>query len=157
MKERGYEHRIINHKDSKISHSIGKKSEITNENTQIINDNNRKSKRLSKKEKVDYKELNQGKKIIINAGSSEVAEHMQKNEHDERIDIEYKIIGTEANWLKRGIKEAIEIRRKKPTLNSDEGRYYLSQIWTKTIQDQIKNPLQSTMHSGSRNIPTTDC
>ena len=101
--------------------------------------------------------MNQGKKIIINAGSSEVAEHMQKNEHDERIDIEYKIIGTEANWLKRGIKEAIEIRRKKPTLNSDEGRYYLSQIWTKTIQDQIKNPLQSTMHSGSRNIPTTDC
>ena len=30
----------------------------------------------------------------------------RKNEHDERIDIEYKIIGTEANWLKRGIKEA---------------------------------------------------
>ena len=28
MKERGYEHRIINHKDSKISHSIGKKNEI---------------------------------------------------------------------------------------------------------------------------------
>ena len=51
MKERGYEHRIISHKDSKISHSIGNKYETTNKNTQITLDNNRKSKRLSKKEK----------------------------------------------------------------------------------------------------------
>ena len=43
--------------------------------------NTRKSTRLSKKETVNYKELNQGKKLIINAGSSEVASYMQKYDH----------------------------------------------------------------------------
>ena len=32
-----------------------------------------------------------------------------------------KIIGKEDHWMKRKIKEAIEIRRKKPSLNRDQG------------------------------------
>ena len=96
-----------------------------------------------------------GRKIITNAGSPEAAEHMQKNEHEERTDTDHKIIGTEANWPKKGIKEAIEIRRQKPTLNSDEGRHHPSQTWTKTIRNQTKNPPQSTMYNGPRNTPTT--
>ena len=42
-------------------------------------------------------------------------------------DIKYNI-GTEGNWLKIGIKEAIEITKKKtPILNTDEIRYCLPQ------------------------------
>ena len=45
----------------------------------------------------------------------------------------------------RGIKEAIKIRREKPTLNADEGRYHLSQIWMNTIKSQSKNTLQHSL------------
>ena len=58
-------------------------------------------------------------------GGSEVAEHMQQQSHG-RNDINYVIIGNEDNWLKRGIKEAIEIRKRNSTLIEDEGRYHLS-------------------------------
>ena len=33
------------------------------------------------------------------------------------------------NWFDRGVREAIEIKKKKPTLNEDEGRYHLSVIY----------------------------
>ena len=78
-------------------------------NISTKNKENRNCRRSSrKKEPTDYKVLNEGRKLIINTGGSEVAEHMQQERHDKH-DIEYAIIGKEDNWLKRGIKEAIEI------------------------------------------------
>ena len=129
MKQRGYEHKIVTHKDSKITHSIKKNEETESENQ--IEGNLRRSGRNV--ERADYKLIGNGRRIIINTGGSEVAKHMQAYEHKNE-DIEYSILQTEGNWLKRGIKEAIEIRRKSPTLNADEGRYYLSKIWTKTVR-----------------------
>ena len=49
-----------------------------------------------------------------------------------------EILGLEDNWHKRGIKEAIYIRRYQPTLNKDKGRYILGHIWDKAI-DKTKN------------------
>ena len=127
MKERGYEHRIIDHKDAKRSHSLRKEEKEKKQSDRI---GCRHSSRI--KEPSDYKVLNEGRKLIINTGGSEVAEHMQQQSHG-KDDIDYDIIGNEDNWFKRGIKEAIEIRKRNPTLNADEGRYHLSPIWFDAI------------------------
>ena len=52
-------------------------------------------------------------------------------------DFEYSIIYTEENWFKRGIKEAIAIRKMRPTLNLDEGRYHLSAIYNHLIRSRL--------------------
>ena len=57
---------------------------------------------------------------------------MQQESHNKE-DVRCKIIKNEENWFIRGIQEAIEIRRRKPTLNADNGRFYLSEIWTNII------------------------
>ena len=52
--------------------------------------------------------------------SSAVREHQTDTGHE--IDWEnVKIIGKESQWMKRKIKEAIAIRRDKPSLNRDQG------------------------------------
>ena len=79
---------------------------------------------------------------------------MQRDEHG-KDDIEYRIIGSEPNWLKRGIKEAIEIKKNRPTLNDDEGRFHLSAIWTKPLRRQIRNPLQRTQNNGSHDATSS--
>ena len=148
MKDRGYEHRIVEHKNTKISHSIKRSNSETDQNNNEINTSTRQSSRLSKKTNINYKKMNEGKKIIINPGTSKVAKHMQ-NEEREKEDIDYRIIGNETNWYKRGIKEAIEIRRKRPTLNADDGRYHL---WTKTIQRQSEKTLQCTLQNDPQTV-----
>ena len=70
--------------------------------------------------------------------TSEVAEHMASGPH-EKEDMECEILGYEDNWWKRGIREAIDIRRHKPTLNKDKGRYNLGPIWTEIIEEGIKS------------------
>ena len=71
---------------------------------------------------------------------------MQDHDHEDN-EIKYNIIGNESNWYKRGIRESIEIRKRKPTLNADEGRYHLSQIWTKILKRQSENTLQRTQQN----------
>ena len=110
----------------------------------------KKSSRLLKKNNLDYKEMNEGKKLIINAGTSEVAKHIQSEDH-KKEDIQYEIIEKGSNWYKRGIKEAIEIRKRTPTLNADEGRYHLSHIWSKTLKRQSEKPLQRTLITNPKN------
>ena len=80
----------------------------------------RKSARQTKK--IDYKAMHSGSNIAITTGSTVVSEHMALNDHEEG-DIDIKILGFESNWYKRTTKEAIAIKRIKPTLNEDEGRY----------------------------------
>ena len=62
----------------------------------------------------------------------------------EKSDLGWKILCTEENWYARGVKEAIAIRKIKPTLNADAGRFHLSPIYDKLIQSSLvlKTPSQ---------------
>ena len=127
MKVRGYEHKIISHKEMTKSQSLIKQVEKVEEDN-----NNRRSTRLARKERINYKKMNEGEKYIENAGTSEVAKHMMDHAHCAE-DMELQILGYERNWKKRGIKEAINIRRLAPTLNQDKGRHNIGAIWNHLI------------------------
>ena len=43
----------------------------------------------------------------------------------------------EENWFKRGIKEAIAIRKMRPTLNLDEAQYHWSAIYNHLIRSRL--------------------
>lgn len=79
--------------------------------------------------------MDKGENIIINPGNSEEAKHLQEKIHA-LYDVSIKTISNEENWTKRGIKEAVQIRKRKPSLNADLGRYNLSEIWTRLIQKE---------------------
>ena len=137
MKFRGYEHGFIEHSQLKTNLTLKKEIEITEEEPQ---DGLRRSSRLQTKERVDYKKMDQGENILSldKQISSEVAEHMANSPHVKE-DIECVILGYEENWWKRGVKEAIDIKRYKPTMNKDAGRYHLPAIWNQVIRkDQRK-------------------
>ena len=137
FKARGYEHKVISHEDKIKYHSIN--NNIHSETPPspppqpVPLNTTRRSKRIAEKPKVDYAKMNEGEKIITNAGSSEVAKYMM-DRGLQKEDMEIRFRGYERNWMKRGIKEAIEIRRRKPTINADQGRYYLPSIWDVNIR-----------------------
>ena len=57
---------------------------------------------------------------------------MAKYEHKNNVTI--KAIAKEENWYKRGMIEAFEIVKKKPTLNKDNGRYHVPAIYLNLLQ-----------------------
>ena len=116
-KVRGYQHRVVTHKDMKRSHSIKKENEVEGAT--------RRSSRT--KSKKDYKKMNSGSEQHITVGNTPVAEHIALMEHEEG-DIMYRTIGTERYRRRQEIKEAIEIERRNPTLNLDEGKQYIAPI-----------------------------
>ena len=117
----------MSHKESKISHSL----RIEEEEVRIEEGDDevmiRRSERNKSKEKKNYKEMNNGQKIMTE-GTTEVSKHVMSHEHKEG-DIIIKAVTYDEIWLKRGIREAIEIKKRKPDLNLDEGRYYLPRIY----------------------------
>ena len=60
--------------------------------------------------------------------SSPVGRHMKSAGHNIDWD-NTQILDREANWFRRGVKEAIQIRRKRPDLNLDQGRHILPRCW----------------------------
>ena len=133
MKARGYEHGIITHKDKNRSHSIKEAVETQQDRDLEEPRGERRSTRLSQKQRIDYKKMDKGKELPKSATSSEVTEHMADGEHD-KTDMKLEILGFEDNWWKRGVQEAIDIKRHKPTLNKDLGRYHLAPIWDELIR-----------------------
>ena len=63
---------------------------------------------------------------------------MANVDHEEG-DVEIKTIINDENWYSRGIREAIEIKRRKPDLNLDEGRYHIPVIYDKIINKELTN------------------
>ena len=150
MKFRGYEHGIIEHSDLLRNMTIGEKekpkeTEMHEENTHV-----RRSSRLKDKSKVDYKIMNEGEKPTPLNENSEVAQYMRESGHT-REDMEITILGYEENWWKRGVKEAIHIRKLKPTLNKDQGRYNLGQIWTNIIEEDKEKEAAKSSNLIGRN------
>ena len=65
---------------------------------------------------------------MITEGSTEVSNHLALHDHEEN-DVEFTKIEIERNKKKREIKEALHIQRQNPTLNKDDGRYILPNIY----------------------------
>ena len=64
-------------------------------------------------------------------------------DHEHKVKV--SILGREKNGLRRGIKEAIQIRKLKPSLNKNEqDRYYLPHIFDNLIEKTKK--LEQTAH-----------
>ena len=64
--------------------------------------------------------------------SSVVGLHIRDTKHSIDWD-NTKVLDRESNWTKRGVKEAINIRRHKPTLNKDKGRHHLPAAFDKLV------------------------
>ena len=62
--------------------------------------------------------------------------HVYTEAHNKQ-DFQYSILCTEDNWYIRGIKEAIAIRKLKPSLNKGGGRYNLSTIYDDVIHNKV--------------------
>ena len=73
------------------------------------------------------------KETKLTRGSTEFSAHLASEEH-KKDDIESKLLCTEEDWFRRGVKEAIAIRKINPTLNQDDGRHNLSTMYNKLIR-----------------------
>ena len=82
--------------------------------------------------RINYKEEQNNKETIRSEGNTEVSKHLAHEEH-EKEDIKFKILGRDENWYRRGIIEAIHIKREKPELNQDEGRINIPTIYDNVI------------------------
>ena len=56
---------------------------------------------------------------------SAVTDHVKSENHVINWS-QTKVLDCDSNWFKRGIKEAIHIRKNKRNMNRDEGRFHLS-------------------------------
>ena len=72
----------------------------------------------------------------LSEGNTEFSAHLASNTH-EKTDFEFTILCTDDNWYNRGVKEAIAIRKIRPTLNQDDGRHHLSRMYDKLIKSSV--------------------
>ena len=144
-RERMYEHRIIDHKTSKEYASLKIPEE---KKVQAPLDPAggaiRRSSRV--KNKVDYKAMQEMKNQQLTPGNTDFSAHVATDIHDKK-DLKFSVICTEENWFKRGVKEAIAIKKLKPTLNKDQGRYHLSPIYDELIRTSVE---MKTSSSGAK-------
>ena len=80
--------------------------------------------------------MNEGSSQVLSEGSTEFSAHVASDTH-EKSDLEYSILCKDDDWFARGVKEAIAIRKIKPSLNLDEGRYNLSPMYEKFIRTSL--------------------
>ena len=129
LRERLYEHRILDHKTAKRSASLNHEDEIKDKGQT----GTRRSSRTKKSK--DYKRIHEGADQVLSEGNTEFSAHVASDSH-EKEDLQYSI-RTEENWFKRGVKEAIAIRKLRPTLNKDDGRFHLSKVYDKMIRSSV--------------------
>ncbi|CAH1248695.1 CSMD3 [Branchiostoma lanceolatum] len=66
--------------------------------------------------------------------SSPVAQHMQTYKHQPTKKV--TILDRESRWFERGVKEAVHIRSRSPSLNRDQGRHRLPPIYNSLVQSR---------------------
>ena len=141
LRERMYEHRIIDHKTAKRYASLSYNEEEEEEKEE---QQTKRSTRLKKK--VDYKAIQSGTDQQLTLGNTEFSAHVASDRHN-KDDLQFKLITTDDDWFQRGVKEAIAIRQLKPTLNQDDGRFHLSAMYNKFLHssdtvDKFRKELQ---------------
>ena len=101
----------------------------------------RRSERIKGKKKRDYKADDKGSNQLLTEGGTEFSAHVASDIH-EKTDLEFTVLCKDDNWFSRGVKEAVAIRKIKPSLNLDDGCYQLSPMYDKFIQTSqvIKTP-----------------
>ena len=132
LRERQYEHRVIDHKTATTSASL-KANQPTETQSEPISGTRRSTR---KRKTHGYKSLDTGSDQQITEGNTEFSAHVATDLH-RKEELEYKLIFSDDNWFKRGVKEAIAIRKIKPTLNLDGGRHNLSAIYDEIISSKI--------------------
>ena len=92
---------------------------------------------------------NEGSNQLLTEGATEFSKHVASDVH-EKTDLEFAVVCKDDNWFSRGVKEAVAIRKFRPTLNQDEGRYNLSPMYDKFIRTSLvmKIPSQGTLGKG---------
>ena len=73
---------------------------------------------------------------MLTEGSTEFSAHVASDTH-EKSDLEFSVLCKDDDWFSRGVKEAVAIRKIKPTLNQDGGRFPLSPMYDKFIQSSL--------------------
>ena len=91
---------------------------------------------MKEKKQKGYKAMQTGSNQPLTEGSTEFSAHVAGDLH-EKGDLSYEVLCTEEKWFARGVKEAIAIRKIRPSLNQDEGRYHLSAIYNKFIRTSL--------------------
>ena len=151
-RERLYEHRVIDHKTAKRAASIDHEEEKKGRTAGRVG--TRRSERQKDKKKKDYKVINDGSDQILSEGSTEFSAHVASDRHS-KDDLQYRILCTDDDWFRRGVKEAIAIRKIQPTLNKDGGRYHLSKIYDDIIKSRVTMTTSRNGAQGGSEAPNT--
>ena len=132
-RERLYEHRVIDHKTSRQYASLqdpkGEKDTAGPAPTNLRRSSRNKTRK-------DYKAIQEGTNQLLSEGSTDFSAHVASDTH-EKNDLKFTVLCTEENWYKRGVKEAVAIKKIKPSLNKDQGRYHLSSVYDKFIRSSV--------------------
>ena len=134
LRGRQYEHRTIDHKTATRSASIQEETEEKEDGEEL--QGLRRSQRIQGKKKRDYKAEDQGTNQQLTEGGTEFSAHVASEIHDKK-DLEFSVLCKDDNWFARGVKEAVAIRKIKPSLNQDEGRFHLSPMYDKFIRSSL--------------------
>ena len=143
IRGRQYEHRTVDHKTANRSASINHEDDDKPEPEPEVIPTRRSSR--TTRIKIHYKKMNEGESLPLTEGSTEFSKHVASNHHN-KTDLEFTILATDDNWFNRGVKEAIAIRKIRPTLNLDEGRHHLPKMYDKLIRScvTLRTPRQGT-------------
>ena len=123
LKTRCYEHHAVTHQSATRTHSLRADSPPAPAQT-----TRRSSRNVPRR---DYRKMEKGMDNITahtDEGNTGMSRHLYSTPHNDE-DVEIKIVSTERNRYRRWIKEAIAIKKEKPALNDEEGRYILSNIY----------------------------
>ena len=80
--------------------------------------------------------MSEGSNQLLNEGNTEFSAHVASDTHN-KDELNYSILYTDDNWFRRGVKEAIAIKKIKPTLNKDDGRHHLSAMYDNLIRSSV--------------------
>ena len=77
-------------------------------------------------------------KVTFCLGDHEQMGQTCKNHKHELDSQNIRIVDRDSRWFQRGVREAIEIRSRSPTLNCDRGRHNLPSVYNTIVRSELK-------------------